>query len=916
MKKLFVLIFFFFTLTFLHAGELVPDPAITIGKLDNGLTYYIKKNTFPENRVYLRLAVKSGSIDETENQRGLAHFLEHMAFNGTEKFPGNGVVDFLEKNGVTFGPDVNAYTSFDRTVYMINLPAASPEITDRIVEILSQWAGHITLDSSETEKERGVVLEEMRRGKGADERISRFHTENLFKDSVFQDRDPIGDETVLRSFSHQELESFYKEHYRPDLMAVIAVGDFDEKEMEKSIKKYFSPLKKGTPVKKPGKEVPVQDKVISAVYKDKEADATAFTAYFRLPHKSVVTEQDYRETVVRNLFSTMLSGRYSELRNSQDPPFVSAHAGFSSLFDTLSFFTVSAVLRNDSVLPGAERVTEELARVLDHGFTPGELSRAKAQLLSMMEQAYNEKDKSPSAAFAAEYIRNFLDNETIPGIEKEYEIYAESLPAITLEEVNSLRSFLAEEKGLILLLSGTEKALSEISGDILLDAYRKTLTADTAPYSDNVPDEISAGTLPPPGKTDKIRTDDKYGITTLRLSNGARVIVKPTDFRNDQILFSASSDGGNSLVSDDEWASSLVACAVAASSGIGEYGKSEMDKLLMGKNVSVAPFIDSYHEGFTGSSSTKELETAFKLIYLYFTQPRFDKAAYGSYMERLRNVIMNREATPNDALAKAFHEIIYDGHNRGRRLDSSVLNEISFEKCAGIFKERFADPGDFTFVFVGNADVQIIREFSEKYIGSVGSVKKREKWADDGKRITEKGYDREIYSGRDDKSQVLMVIKGKGGGSLKKTVETDALAYILDMRLREKIREEMGGTYSISAFPSFITEPENEYLIYIMFGCSPDRAEELKKSVIEEIGRLSEEIPEEYLEKFKAARITEYENSLKENHYWLNAIGQDNYKEDYKDKIMKLKVRTLQKKAGKILDTSDMLVLTLYPEIT
>lgn len=916
MKKFASIIVFILLAGFLHSQELKPDSSIRIGELENGLSYYIKDNSFPENQTFLRLVVASGSIDENENQLGLAHFMEHMAFNGTEKYPGNRIIDFLEKSGVRFGPDLNAYTSYDRTVYMINFPTSDMNTIEQGIEILAEWAGRISMEQKEIDKERGVVLEELRRGKGAGERISRFHTENLLKGSIFVDRDPIGKAEILKNFKREELVSFYTDRYRPELMAVIAVGQFDTELIEKEIREKFSYLKRGKPLKIADKSVPIGKDPVAAVYADKEAEATEFTVYYRIPHENVTTEQQYRASIVKALFSNMLTNRYEELKSSKNPPFISAYSGFGSMFDTMSFCTVAATLKNDSVISGIDAVTAELARVIRHGFTQGELQRSKAELMSLMETAYNEREKTHSSSLVAEYTRNFLDNETIPGIEKEYMIYKKSLPEITLEEVNSLRPVFGQKEGLMVLLTGTEKTLEGTDDKILMKTFEKGISSEPAPYVDSAPDSIVIDNMPEPGKTKKIRHDRKNDVTTLKLSNGSEVIIKSTDFRNDQILFSASSFGGSSLVSDKDWASSMVACAVAVNSGLGSYGKTELDKVLMGKNISLSPYIEDYSEGFSGHSSVRDLETVFQLIHLYFTAPRFDRTAYDSYMTRLENAVKNMENTPDKIFSDAFRKALYEGHFRGRQFDEKILEEISFEACSSVFRTRFADPGDFTFVFVGNTDAETVRELAEKYIASVGSVKKREKWADDGKRISDKGSSTEIYKGTDDKSQVLMLMKGDCRDSAKTRIEIDAVSYILDIRLREKIREEMGGTYSISAYPSFVQIPDSKYMIYIMFGCDPERTDELSKAVLEEIEKLKEAVPQEDLDKFKAARLAEYEKNLKENAYWLSVLEQESTDLNYEKLINRLKTGTLRKRAEKFFDTSDMLVLTLYPEIT
>ena len=926
MKKLVIFLSLFFLTIFAIYAEispdqvLTPDPEIELGQLDNGLTYYIRPNKYPENEVYLRLVVKAGSLMEDDDQQGLAHFLEHMAFNGTEKYSENQVISFLEKNGIKFGPDLNAYTTYDHTAFMLNIPADNPKLLDQSIEILSQWAGYMKLDPKEIDSERGVVIEEWRRSQGADERFYNFEVEHL-EGGRYAKRNPIGKVDILETFTRDQILRFYKEWYTPDRMAVMVIGDVDAKAIKSSIEKYFAPLKNNGKKHTIDMSSPITAGTYSGIMTDPEATFNQFTMNIKIPFSQGKTASEYRESILRALFCNMFSDRLDQIKREQEPPFLNSAAGFSHIFSAASTYFLHITLNDEKVEEGIARGGAEIARIAQHGFTQSELERAKAELFSFIETTYNERDKTHSSSLINEYTRNFMQDECIPGIAVEYEIYRKYLPQIQLEEVNSFAKYYLAKDGRYLIATGKPQSFSSLTEAKVQSIFDAAIASKQEPYKEIAVSDNLVENLPAAGKVKSAKTDKKTNLTTLKLSNGAKVLILPTDYKNDQILISAISEGGSSLVSDSQWASSLISCALVGNSGLGRFPKVELDQMLKGKNVAVSPFIETYSEGFTGSSNKKDLETAFQLIHLYFTAPRFDQEAYDSYMKRLETAVKSQEADPDSAFIKAIKELITQNHNRGRYMDMELLSEISLKDAQDVYRARFADPGDFTFIFVGNVDIEKAKELCSLYIASIPSSGAKEKWKDVGLRIPEGRQQKDVYKGVDFRSQVITILDGNIRYNAKELLNLEAVAYFLNQRLLEVIREKLGGTYTIQAYPSTTPIPVSQYMLNIIYSCSPLRVDELMAAVNAEIENLKKEIPQDYLDQFKAIQLNEYNKSIKNNSWYLSQLtdcafygGRFSIDTSFPDKLEKLSIKALRKKCVKYLDTKNMLTAVLYPE--
>lgn len=907
----------------ISAAPLPVDTNITVGKLKNGLTYYIRKNQKPENRAELRLVVNAGSILEDNDQQGLAHFVEHMAFNGTENFEKHELINYLESIGMRFGPDLNAYTSFDETVYMLQIPTDSSRIVEKAFQILEDWADHISFDDTEIDKERGVIIEEWRLGRGADARMRDKQFPILFKGSQYAVRLPIGQKAVLDTFHHDTLLRFYHDWYRPDLMAVVAVGDFNKSQIETLIKEHFAGIPEPpNPRKREMYPVPDNTKPLFAIATDTEATGSRVSVYYKKDVQDENSEKAYRQNLVEALYNSMFNQRLDELRQLPDPPFLFAFSGQGRFVRTKDVYLLSAAVKDNQVETGLETLLTEAARIKKYGFTQSELERQKLEMLRGMEQAFNERDKTQSRQYAAEYIRNYLTDEPIPGIEYEYKLYQKFIPTITLEEVNRVADESITDKNRVVLVNEPEKERVEVPTIAALSAvFDKVAHEDIASYTDVISNEPLIAVPPAPGKIVSENTIPEIGVTEWVLSNGVKVILKPTDFKNDQVLFSAYSPGGSSLVSNQDYIAALTAASVVGQGGVGPFNQIELDKKLAGKVVSVFPSIGSISEGISGSASPQDLETMFQLIYLYFTEPRKDSSAFLSYQSRIKGFLENRNADPESAFEDTIDVTMAQHHFRARPWSQELLREMNLERSYDIYKNRFADASDFTFIFVGNIDLETLKPFVQTYLAGLPALNRNETWKDEGITPPKGIVDKEVKKGLEAKSQVRIIFSGPFEWNRQNRYDIGSLAAVLRIKLRESLREDKGGTYGIGVNASPSHYPESEYEFSISFGCAPDRVDELTQTVFQQIDSLKEfGTTETYLQKVKETQRREQETDLKENRYWLNTLRFYFFnKEDPRsilelDKYVEaLDSNAIRKAAQKYLNEDNYVKVVLYP---
>jgi zinc protease len=901
------------------------DSLITIGKLSNGLRYYIRNNKKPEKRAELRLVVKAGSILEDDDQQGLAHFVEHMAFNGTQHFPKHDLIEFIESLGMRFGADLNAYTSFDETVYMLQVPTDKPETMDRALLILEDWAHNVTFDPTEIEKERGVVMEEWRLSRGAGSRTTDKLFPIIFKGSRYAERLPIGKPEIIQGGKPDRLKKFYTDWYRPDLMAVVAVGDFDKTAIEKLITTHFGSIPAATtPRPRPTYDIPDHAGTIYAITTDKETTNTSVEVENLLPARPQGTVGVYRQKTVDSLFSGMLSARLSELAQKPDAPFVFAGAGRgTSLARAKDQASLFALVKDDGVERGLDAVLAEAERVSRFGFTATELDRQKQSVLRIYERSAAETDSIVSGSRADEYIRNFLEDETLPSLADEYSLQQRFLPEITLDEINKIAKEWFTDQNRVVVITAPQKSGLVIPDESKLAAVIKGVSAkELKPYVDTVGATALLDSIPEPGTIAKTATKEAVGITEWELSNGVKVVLKPTTFRADEIVFSATSPGGTSLASDKDFIPASTATQVIGAGGLGKFSALDLRKFMTGKVASVTPFIGELSEGMSGGSSRKDLETMFQLIYLRFTQPRADATAFGVQAAQMKTLLANQAVEPEYAFFETLNSLRYQNHLRRRLSTAATIDEWNLEKSLAFYKDRFADASDFTFVFVGNFDLATMKPLVERYLGALPSIRRKESWKDVGVRAPKGIVEQKVEKGVEPKSEAAIVFSGPFEFDQTHRVAIRAMSEVLGTRLLDTIREELGGTYSISARPSYQKLPNPEYSITIEFGCAPPRLDDLLKRVFVEIEQFKTNGPtEKQLSDEKEALLREFETNSKQNSYLLGQIsskyqlGEDpagiwSIPEYYR----KIDAAMIQQAAKAYLNTESYVKVTLVPE--
>lgn len=853
------------------------DPQITMGTLPNGMRYYIRANKKPEKRAELRLVVKAGSILEDDDQQGLAHLVEHMAFNGTKNFPKNEIVSFMESLGMRFGADINAYTSFDETVYILTVPTDNPEKLDRALQVLEDWAHNLTFDPAEIEKERGVVMEEWRLGRGAGRRMLDKIFPMILKDSRYADRLPIGKPEIIQNGKAERLKQYYADWYRPDLMAVVAVGDFDKPAIEKSVKAHFASIPAATkPRPRTEYDVPGHAETIYAIATDKEASNSTVEIYTLLPSRPEGTVGAYRQKTVDRLFGGMLSARLAEIAQQPNAPFLFAGSGRGRFFARSKDSAVlSAFVKEDGIERTVDTLLTEAERAARFGFTATELERQKQSMLRNYEQLALEKDNQESGNRADEYVRNFLFNETLPSPDDELALHKKFLPEITLAEVNKLASEWFVNRNRIVIVRAPEKAGVAIPDQAKLASIVKAVPEkDLKAYVDTVATAALLDTAPSPGAIIKTTTKDAVGITEWQLSNGVRVILKPTTFKEDEILVRAFSPGGTSLASDQDYIPATTTVQVVTAGGVGKFSVTDLRKLMAGKVAAVTPFITEVQEGLNGSSSRKDLETMFQLIYLRFTQPRADANAFAVQQAQGKTFLANQTTNPENVFFNTVTTLRFKNHLRRRPLMPEMLDQMNLEKSMAFYRDRFADASDFTFVFVGNFDLATMKPLVEKYLGSLPAIRRKESWRDVGASSPDDVVIKKVEKGVEPKSMSAIVFSGPFKYDQEHRIAIRAMSEILQRRLEETIREELGGTYGIEVSPSYERVPHQNYAIEIEFGSAPDRTEALVKRVFEEIEKLKNDGPtDQQVADQKETLLRDFERNSKLNNYLVNQLA-------------------------------------------
>lgn len=871
-----------------------------------------------------RLVVNAGSVLETEDQLGLAHFLEHMAFNGTKNFEKQELVNFLERIGMRFGADLNAYTTFDETVYMLEVPTDDQEVVEKTFQILEDWAHQITFDAEEIQKERGVVIEEWRSRRGAQERLQDKQIPLRFHDSLYAERLPIGKTNIIASVDRDTFLQFYRQWYRPNLMAVIAVGDFESTDIEELILRHFQNLTNPEDaLDRPEPAVPDHTETLFSIETDPELSDTIVRIESKHPPEPEDTAADYRRSLVEQLYSVILNRRLSERVQEANPPYIYSGVGKIRMVREKDFAIQMAVVKEGQFALGLKTLLLETRRAKRDGFTPTELERAKANFLRGMEKAYEERDKTSSMAYASEYTRSFLEGEPIPGIEKELSMTREFLGNITLSEVNHAADRWITEENRIILYSAPDKAgLAAPSQQQILDVIAAADEEEIAAYDDGVSDAPLMASNPKPGRIVSEKINDQLGTTEWILSNHIRVMLKPTDFKNDQILMRAFSPGGHSLVSDKDYLSAAMASMIVGRSGLGEYDLIQLQKKLAGKVVSVGASIGGQSEGVSGSASPKDLETWFQLIHLNFASPRADEKTFRSILAQMEESVRNRENNPQAVFSDAIQKAVYGDHHRHRPMSLELLEELDRETCLRIYRERFADASDFTFVFIGTLNPDQLRPLVETYLASLPDLGRKEKGRHSGDDPKDGRLSVQVRKGLEAKSSVRMTFHGDANWNSEERYALRSAVDIIRIRLREVMREDKGGVYGVNINGGITHRPKETYSCGISFTCDPENIDELVEAALTEIKRLQTQEPsKENLEKVRTTHLRSYEEGLKENGFWLGNLAfylehdlDPNAILTFPERAKALKGERVQQAIQKYFSSENLLIAKLLPE--
>ena len=861
------------------------DQNVRRGKLENGLTYYIRHNEKPAQRANFYIAQKVGSILEEENQRGLAHFLEHMAFNGLEHFPKKAMLDYMERNGVKFGTNVNAWTSFEQTVYMLNnVPTTNPGLVDSCLLVLHDWSSFISLEDDEIENERGVILEEMRQGLDAQMRIYDKILPEIYPNSPYGVPMPIiGTEEVVANFDHQFLRNYYHKWYRPDLQGIIIIGDIDVNQIENRLKEMFADIP--APVD-PAERVyfPVADNTEPIVSIATDVEETNYNIMVSYKHDIVPfgergDVQYWIKGYLDELISTMYNNRMEELTQKANPPFIYGYGYYGTFFisNTKDAWTTYSVAKDkDGIDEALNAIVAENKRMQQYGFTASEYERAKADLMKRIENQYDERDKQETSRYFYPILSHFLTNEPLMGIENEYMLLSQVLPAIPVEAINEYaKKELIREDNIVITLTGPEKEGEVLpTKEELLALFNKANEVEVEPYVETVSNEPLIATLPVKGSIVSKKHDDTFDATILTLKNGVKVIYKTTNFKDDEILMSAYSFGGYSVMDQSDPYTLQQLNELAGLGGLGNFSAIDLPKVLAGKKVKVSGSVNTFTEGISGNCSVKDLETMMQLTYLAFGTPRSDEEAYLSFITRTKAMLANIESNPDVAFSDNLMFALFDNHPLRKRMKAEDYDKIDYAKALKLYADRFKDANNFVFTFVGNIDPETFEPLVEQYIGSLKTKKNNETWTANVPTITDKDVNCHYTKAMENpKVTCYMVYNGEMEFNRKNQLTIQVLSDIMDIVYTEKIREDEGGTYGVAVFGDLSNRPKEAFDFGIYFNTNKDMYEKLMGIAKAELQNVANNGPRpEDLKKVKEFLVKKHAEDLENNRYWMNCI--------------------------------------------
>lgn len=909
------------------------DPLITTGRLSNGLSYYIRKSTAKKDKVVMFLANKVGSNLESEEQLGLAHFIEHMSFNGSKHFPGNSLVDFLEKAGVRFGADLNAYTNFDETVYQLPLSVTDPKMLKSGLQVLRDWASEATLDPKEIDQERGVILEEKRLRGGAEHRMNEQYFPMLVNHSRYAFRSPIGSEQVLKNFKHETLKNFYKDWYRPDLQAIIVVGDVNVGQVKQSIEKMFSDLKNPLKQKpRPDYGIKLYGENQFAAITDAEAQSTTLRVHIKHLHKTIRTAEDYRSEMVKSLFNQMISTRFMEISKDNSENYLSAGASIGGLVANIDAFTASVTARPAELQKGFETLWSQITAIKKNGFTNEELRFAKIQYHARINVMLKEEASIDPTQFAQEYLGSFFSGETIPGFRKQAELTAKYLDGITTQDLLQCAKAYIVAKNRDVIITAPTLYKSSLPDKKAMDKW--FILTEQQEISNKKPGLIVEDVKTPDrllflpfsniSKVVSSKFITELGITELRLANGIKVVLKPTSYKNDEISFMAFSPGGTSLYADADYQSAINAASIVSNGGCGNYSAEQLRIKLNGIQANVNTFISERFEGAMGGSSTADLETALQLLYLKLVQPKKDADMFSAAMSRTKAAMTSSIPTPEKMFSDTLSAVLGNYSIRRKAPEISDIKQIDLDRAFQIYKERFSNLGDLTFIMVGNFDPIAVQPLLAQYLGALPASQNSEAPKDLAIEIPTGQIKKLLHSGSGNKAMVSLVISGDYNFSPESNLELRALKYIIQLRMIARLREKEGGVYSISTNMASSKSPRSRYSFSVQFGCAPENTDKLIAAVWDEIEKLKQEGPAvDDIQKFIAEEKVVLKGQLETNAFWLGYLN-NQYQENldprnlltYNVRLDALKAQKLQLAFIKYVAVENYIQVVMLPENT
>ena len=932
MRKILTLLFLVATVVTLAQQNppLPVDPNVRTGKLENGLTYYIRHNALPENRADFYIAQKVGSMQEEDSQAGLAHFLEHMAFNGTKNFPGKDMLNYLQDNGIKFGTNINAYTSFDETVYyMNNIPTTNSNLMDSALLVLHDWSSAIALEEKELENERGVIREEWRTRGGAQQRLWDQLLPKMYPESKYAKRMPIGSIDVINTFKPEEIRAYYHKWYRPDLQGIIIVGDVNVDEMEQKVKALFSPItldaERATREYYP---VPDNKEPLVAIATDKEARATQLMLFYKhepLPDELKSTQMGYLTNYIKNAAAAMMNQRFTEITQKPDAPFTYANAYDDDFFvaKTKDAWTVVAQSADDKIELALAAMIRETERAKQYGFSASEYEMARTNILKSLEDAYNNRDKQRNESYSEEYVRAFTDGEPFPGIEFEHQFMQAVAPNIPVEAINQTIKQLVGDENIVIAITGPEKETLVYPSEEKLLAVLRAVKAETIePYAEQVIDEPLITTPPSPGVIAKVEKNEAMDATVWTLQNGMKVILKNTDFKDDEIMMTATSVGGFSQYAVQDPINSRMMSSVMTLGGVGNFSASDLPKVLAGKTASVRPSISLTTQDFNGSSTIKDFETMLQLVYLYFTAPRKDADAFKSYIQRMEAQLKNQEAEPMVAFSDSITRAIYGDNPLTNRIKLENLKDVNYDRIMTMFKQQFMNPGSFVFTFVGNIDEAKVRPVVEQYLASLPGKTVKGDFIQVPMEII-KGEKENIFRRemQNPKASVFNTYTGMLDRDMKNQILMSMFDQILDIVYTEKVREEEGGTYGVSSAGAISRYPKGQTILQIMFDTDPEKMTHLNQIIIDVLKDIAANGPREAdFTKVKEYMNKSYAENLKENRYWMNILDEiyfygDDMHTGYIDTVNKLTSGDVKEFAMKLLNQGNKKTIVMMPKV-